>query len=112
VAHISKLLNDQGIITICSFISPDENIRQQVSQIIGENRFKLIYMDASLEFCKNNKPELYEKFEEGLIANLPGADLPFVAPEHPTLVLHPEDRALNVKTILEYMADYKIFPIV
>ena len=46
VAHISKLLNDQGIITICSFISPDENIRKQVVQIIGEDRFKLIHMDA------------------------------------------------------------------
>ena len=28
VAHISKLLNDQGIITICSFISPDEKYPQ------------------------------------------------------------------------------------
>jgi len=112
VAHISKLLNDQGIITICSFISPDENIRKQVSQIIGEDRFMMIYMDASLEFCQKNKPELYERFEEGLVANLPGADLPFVAPENPTLVLKPENRAVNTKTILEYLADQKIFPIV
>ncbi|MDO8927971.1 MAG: adenylyl-sulfate kinase, partial [Bacteroidota bacterium] len=112
VAHISKLLNDQGIITICSFISPDENIRKQVIQIIGEDRFKLIHMDATMEFCKKNKPELYEKFEEGLIANLPGADLHFVAPENPTLLLKPEDRATNTKTIMEYLADHKIFPIV
>ena len=112
VAHICKLLNDQGIITICSFISPDENIRKQIIQIIGENRFKLIYMDASLEFCKNNKPELYEKYDNGLVANLPGVDLQFVTPENPTLVLHPENRVQNVKTILEYLADYKIFPIV
>ena len=112
VAHISKLLNDQGIITICSFISPDENIRKQVIQIIGEDRFKLIHMDATLEFCKKNKPELYEKFEEGLIANLPGADLQFVAPENPTLLLQPENRATNTKTIMEYLADHKIFPIV
>ena len=112
VAHISKLLNDQGIITICSFISPDENIRKQVVQIIGEDRFKLIYMDASLEFCKQNKPELYEKFDQGLIENLPGADLQFVAPESPTLVLHPENRGTNTKTIMEYLADHQIFPIV
>jgi len=112
VAHISKLLNDQGIITICSFISPDENIRRQLAQIVGEDRFKLVYMDASLEFCRSNKPELYEKFDEGLIANLPGADLPFAAPENAAITLHPENRAENVKTILEYLADYKIFPIV
>ena len=112
VAHISKLLNDQGIITICSFISPDENIRKQVVQIVGEDRFKLFHMDASLEFCRKNKPELYEKFDQGLIENLPGADLQFVAPENPTLVLHPENRATNTKTILEYLADHQIFPII
>jgi len=112
VAHISKLLNDQGIITICSFISPDENIRKQVIQIIGEDRFKLIHMDASIEFCRKNKPELYQKFDEGLVANLPGADLQFTEPKDPTLVLKPENRATNTKIILEYLADHKIFPIV
>jgi adenylyl-sulfate kinase len=112
VAQISKLLNDQGIITICSFISPDENIRKQVIQIIGEDRFKLIYMDASLEFCKKNKPELYELFENDQIENLPGADIQFDIPENPTLVLKPETRATNTKIIMEYLADYKIFPIV
>ncbi|MDP2336007.1 MAG: sulfate adenylyltransferase subunit CysN [Bacteroidota bacterium] len=111
VAHISKLLNDQGIITICSFISPDEKIRNQVIQIIGEDRFKLIHMDADLEFCKKNKPELYEKFEQGLIENLPGADLQYTTPENPTLVLKPENRAQNTRIIMEYLADSKIFPI-
>ena len=43
-------------------------------------------MDADLEFCKKNKPELYEKFEEGLVANLPGTDLRYSVPENPTLV--------------------------
>lgn len=112
VAHISKLLNDQGILTICSFISPDENIRKQVVQIIGEDRFKMIYMDASLEYCRKNKPELYESFDRGLIENLPGADLQFVAPENPGLALKPENRAENVRIIMEYLADSKIFPIV
>lgn len=112
VAHISKILNDQGIITICSFISPDENIRKQLIQIIGENRFKLIHMDASLEFCKKNKPELYEKFEQGLIQDLPGADLQYSKPENPTLVMMPENSVENTRIIMEYLADSKIFPIV
>lgn len=112
VAHISKLLNDQGIITICSFISPDESIRQQVVQIIGEDRFTLVYMDASLEFCKNNKPELYEKYEQGKVQHIPGVDLQFSIPEKADLTLKPEDRAHNAQTIMEYLADRKIFPII
>ncbi|HEX7585398.1 MAG TPA: adenylyl-sulfate kinase, partial [Prolixibacteraceae bacterium] len=75
-------------------------------------RFKLIHMDASLEFCKNNRPELYAKFEQGLIENLPGADLQYTTPENPTLVLKPENRAQNTRIIMEYLADSKIFPIV
>ncbi len=112
VAHISKILNDQGIITICSFISPDENIRNQVAQIIGEDKFMLIYMDATLEFCKQNKPDLYEKYENDLIENLPGADMLYQVPKNATLVFQPENRTLNTKIILEYLADHKIFPIV
>ncbi len=112
VAHISKLLNDQGMIAICSFISPGENIRQQVVQIIGEDRFTLVYMDASLEFCKNNKPELYEKYEQGKVQHIPGADLPFSIPENADIVLKPEDRAHNAQTIMEYLADRKIFPLI
>jgi adenylyl-sulfate kinase len=112
VAHISKLLNDQGIITICSFISPEASIREQVVRIIGENKFKLIHMDADLDYCKKNKPDLYEKYEQGLIKNLPGADLEYIAPENPNLVLNPYERAKNVQVIMEYLADRKIFPMV
>jgi adenylylsulfate kinase-like enzyme len=55
---------------------------------------------------------LYELFENDQIENLPGADIQFDIPENPTLVLKPETRATNTKIIMEYLADYKIFPIV
>lgn len=35
VAEVCKVLNDQGIIIICSFISPKESIRKQVAEIIN-----------------------------------------------------------------------------
>ena len=75
VAHIAKILNDQGILVICSFISPKESIRQQIKEIIGEDRFKLVYMDADVEFCKkNDKYGLYKQADEGNIKHLPGVD--------------------------------------
>lgn len=112
VAHICKLLNDQGIITICSFISPDEATRKHVIRIIGEDKFCLIHIDANIEFCRKNKPELYEKFDLGLIKNLPGADLEYITPTNPTIVLKPENIGVNIELILEYLADNKIFPVV
>lgn len=59
VAHMSRLLNDQGIITICAFRSPDQDIREQVKEIIGEERFTLIYMDEpAVDNTTDNRYEL------------------------------------------------------
>ena len=112
VAHICKLLNNQGIITICSFISADKNIRTQLKEIIGQDNFHTIFMDASLDYCKNNKPELYDKYEKGEAKYLPGVDVPFDIPEDAILKFDPEENGNNVEVILAYLAEKKIFPFV
>lgn len=111
VAHVARLLTEQGIITICSFISPDENIRKQVAEIIGEDHFHLIYMDADLKYSRNNKPALYEKAENGVIENMPGVDAVYEVPEFPDLILKPEKQEDNTDTILDYLLRKKIFPL-
>jgi adenylyl-sulfate kinase len=111
VAHIAKILNDQGIIAICSFISPRENIRRQCSEIIGEERFHVIQMDASLEYCKRNKPALYKKAEEGILRHMPGIDETYEVPANPSLKLSPEQDGQNTERIVEYLAKNKIFPL-
>ena len=110
VAHICRILNDQGIITICSFISPYEQMREQVKEIIGADRFVLIHMDASLDYCRNNKPELYEKAEKGQLFNLPGVDEPFEMPQHADLILNPEEAEQNVEKVLDYLVARSFFP--
>jgi len=111
VAEVCKILNDQGIIVICSFISPKEIIRKQIADIIGKEKFHLIYMDANLDFCKNHKPEFYNKVEEGMLLYVPGIDEPFEIPENANLALYPEGEESNVKEIQNYLKEKKIFPI-
>jgi bifunctional enzyme CysN/CysC len=108
VAHICRILNDQGIITICSFISPDEGIRNQVAEIIGPERFHLIFMDSDLEYCRNNKPELYKLLDEGKISGLPGVDIPYEKPGSVAVNCKPEED--NLEAISSYLAQKKIFP--
>ncbi len=111
VAHISKLLNDQGIITICSFISRNESLRSQIAEIIGEERFHLFYMDATLDYCKNNKPELYDLIEQGKTKNLPGVDMEYEKPTNAKLVFKPEENEENIDKVLDYLAKEKVFPL-
>lgn len=111
VAHICKLLNDQGIITICSFISRNDSLRKQIAEIIGEERFHLFYMDALLDFCKNNKPELYDLVEQGKTENLPGVDLEYEVPTNAKLVFKPKDNAQNIDKVLDYLSANKVYPI-
>ena len=111
VAHICKMLNDQGIITIGSFISRNSSLRNQVAEIIGKDRFHMFYMDADLEYCRNNKPELYEKAEKGAIENLPGVDMEYEIPDNAKMLFNPEENEKNLDAILDYLAANKIFPI-
>nr|WP_319573270.1 sulfate adenylyltransferase subunit CysN [uncultured Draconibacterium sp.] len=110
VAHICKMLNDQGIITIASYISRNESLRDQVAEIIGKDRFHMFYMDADLEYCKNNKPELYELLEQGKTSGLPGVDLEYEAPGNAKLVFKPEQNEENLDAILDYLVQNKVFP--
>jgi adenylyl-sulfate kinase len=111
VAHIANILNDQGIIAICSFISPNNTIRNQIAEIIGEERFHLFFMDASLEYCRNNKPELYKKADKGEVDNLPGVDLEYEAPNNERLKFNPAENEFNIDRILNYLEECKVFPL-
>lgn len=111
VAEVCQILNDQGIIVICSFISPKEDIRNQIAEIIGKDRFHLVHMDASLEFCKNHKPEFYEKVASGQYVHVAGIDEEFESPTNPNLYLTPEDEAKNLEEIVSYLEKMNIFPL-
>lgn len=108
VAEVCRLLNDQGIITICSFISPDKEIRKQVAKIIGEDRFHLFYLKADMDFCKANKPEFYN--QENL-KHVPGIDIEFDEPENPSVLMSATDNGKNPEKIIEYCRESSIFPL-
>ncbi|MCK4698890.1 MAG: adenylyl-sulfate kinase, partial [Bacteroidales bacterium] len=108
VAHMANILNDQGIIAICSFISPVENIRNQISEIIGKERFVLVYMDADIELCKKNKPELYQLAEEGKAFNMPGVDTVYEPPVEPNIKLNLDESRLNKELIVDYLKKVSI----
>jgi len=81
VAEVCKLMNDAGLIVICSFISPFEKNRTQAKEIIGEDSFIEVFVDASLETCETRDPKgLYKKARLGEIKDFTGISSPFEIP--------------------------------
>ncbi len=109
VSEVCKLMNDAGIIVICSFISPFQKNREQASQIIGE-KFIEVFIDASLETCETRDPKgLYKKARAGEIKDFTGISSPFEIPTG-CLVLRNnnlEDLDRNIKTLIDLVKDYQ-----
>ena len=96
VAEMAKLLNEHGIIVIASFISPSNDLREQMKQIIGAEKFRLIHVDTPLETCiKQDRTGLYQKNADGLAHNIPGVDFNYDIPENSDLRLNPNGRKIS-----------------
>ncbi len=86
VAEVSKLYLHSGIITITSFISPTRASRQQAKDIIGEEDFLEVYVNAPLEVCEQRDVKgLYGKARKGEIKDFTGIDSPYEHPENPAI---------------------------
>jgi adenylylsulfate kinase len=86
IAEVSKLLINTGMITICSFISPTEEIRSLARSIIGKKDFIEIFLNPPMEVCeKRDTKGLYKKARAGLIKDFTGISSPFEPPAHPDL---------------------------
>ncbi len=86
IAEVSKLLINTGMITICSFISPTDEIRELARKIIGKDDFIEIFLNPPLEVCEDRDPKgLYKKARAGIIKDFTGISAPFEAPKHPDL---------------------------
>ncbi len=112
VAHICRLANDQGILVICSFVSPDESIREQVQEIVGKSNFNLIHLDADIDYCRHNDQYgIYSKADAGKLSYLPGVDMEYQLPTSPSLKLDATDKDNNLEKVLSYLSEKKVFPV-
>ena len=92
VAETAKLFLNCGVVTICSFVSPTKDIRQLACEIIGEENFYEVYVNASFEACAQRDVKgLYKKALAGEIKNFTGLDAPFEVPVTPFLEIRTEE---------------------
>lgn len=106
ISEISKLMVNAGIITINSFISPNEQVRNMAKSIIGEENFINVYINASFEECeKRDVKGLYLKARRGEIKNFTGLDSPFEEPVNPDINVQTGKQTVeeSTKQILDYL---------
>ena len=97
-----------GIILICAFISPTNEMRQLAKDIIGEKDFLEIFVSTPLDICeKRDEKGLYKKARAGEIKNFTGISSVFEAPENPFITVDNSQSNID-ETIREMLK--KIIP--
>jgi len=95
-AEVSKLFASNGVITICSLISPTAAIRKMAKDIIGDDYFE-VYINCPLEVCeKRDVKGLYAKARKGEIPDFTGISSPFEEPNNPDLELDTANNSIEI----------------
>ncbi len=86
IAEVTKLFVNSGIITICCFVSPTEEIRNTARTIIGAADFMEVFVNTPLEICeKRDVKGLYAKARKGEIEDFTGITAPYENPLNPAI---------------------------
>jgi len=103
-AEVSKLIASNGVITICSLISPTEDIRMMAREIIGD-KYCEVFVSCPLEVCEQRDVKgLYAKARRGEIKNFTGIDSPFDNPDNPHIKI--ETDKYEIEEVLNQLVDY------
>lgn len=102
VAYIAKLFNDNGNFVISSFVSPNDEMREMVKNII--DNLKLVFVKCSLKACEERDTKgMYKKARRGKIKEFTGVSAPFEEPSEPDVIIDTEHNNVEncVKELLK-----------
>lgn len=86
-AHVARMMNDAGLITVVSLVSPFAADRLIARDTVGEGFYE-IYLSAPANVCeKRDKKGYYLKAREGRIAGFTGVSGSYEPPSSPDLTL-------------------------
>ncbi len=109
VAWIARLLARNGVIVLCSFVSPYRDVRAKIRSIIEEEvPFEEVWVKCSVEECIRRDPKgLYARALRGEIKHMTGIDDPYEPPENPALVVDTENDSVdtNVEKVLSLLKE-------
>ncbi len=109
IAWVARLLARNGVIVICSFVSPYRDVRKMIREIISEEApFIEVYVKCPLEECIRRDPKgLYKKALRGEIKNFTGISDPYEEPLNPEITVDTVNNSVeeNASTIINYLSE-------
>lgn len=106
ISEVAKLFVDAGVITICSFVSPTQEIRKIAQDIVGDPDHIGVFIDTPIELCEERDVKgLYKKARAGEIKDFTGITSPFERPSNPNLILKTADHTIeeSIQEVLDYI---------
>ena len=99
-AHVARVTNEVGLITIVALVSPNRYDRDEARRIVGEERFVEVHVNAPVEVCEErDESGMYARARAGEIPLFSGVSAPYEAPEAPAL--HLETASTSLEDSLE-----------
>jgi sulfate adenylyltransferase len=84
IGFVASEIVRHGGVVVCAAVSPYRATRQEVRDMVGDDRFLEIFVDTPLAVCEQRDTKgLYAKARRGEIKNFTGIDDPYEAPLDP-----------------------------
>ena len=106
IGFVCHLLTRNDVIAIASAISPYEEVREEVRDMIGRDRFVLVFVNAPLDvLIQRDVKGLYKKALAGEIQNFTGISDPYEPPQNPDIVVNTHEETIeeSAAKILDYL---------
>ncbi|MFV1968300.1 MAG: sulfate adenylyltransferase subunit CysN, partial [Pirellulaceae bacterium] len=95
-AEVAKLINNAGLICVAAFVAPSAEARDRAREVIGAERFLVIYLSAPVDVCRQRDTDgHYPLADAGDIANFPGVTAAYEEPSEPDLTLPTHERPVE-----------------
>lgn len=106
IGEVAKLFVEQGTIVITAFISPFQEDRHIVRQLVEDGEFHEVFVKCDLNVCEERDPKgLYKKARNGEIPFFTGIDSPYEEPATPELILDTGElsREKSKQSLVDYV---------
>ncbi len=106
IGFVASELSRHGGIAVCAAVSPYRSTRNDVRNLVGEDRFVEVFVDTPLDVCEQRDVKgMYAKARRGEIKGFTGIDDPYEAPENPEIRLETVESSpeANARRILDFL---------